>query len=159
MLEIRKHAPWLLRPEYRAPTGVTQALLDEPERLTPKDSTHESPLEKPFEIYVDGGVNRGTDVVKALCLGANAVGVGRGFLFAQSVGGVKGVEHAVGSESSTLLAKLIFQRSFRAGLSHEDSRADVCPFSVLESEILLTLRLLGANKLSDLRPSMVEVKE
>lgn len=31
--------------------------------------------------------------------------------------------------------------------------------AVLESEILMTLRLLGANKLSDLRPSMVEVKE
>jgi L-lactate dehydrogenase (cytochrome) len=53
---------------------------------------------RPFEIYVDGGVSRGTDVIKALCLGANAVGVGRGFLFAQSVAGVEGVEHAVGSE-------------------------------------------------------------
>jgi L-lactate dehydrogenase (cytochrome) len=30
---------------------------------------------------------------------------------------------------------------------------------VLESEILLALRLLGANKLEDLRPSMVEVKD
>jgi isopentenyl diphosphate isomerase/L-lactate dehydrogenase-like FMN-dependent dehydrogenase len=30
---------------------------------------------------------------------------------------------------------------------------------VLEQEILLALRLLGANKLDDLRPSMVEVKE
>jgi hypothetical protein len=30
--------------------------------------------------------------------------------------------------------------------------------TVLQSEILLTLRLLGVNKLSELRPSMVEVK-
>lgn len=30
---------------------------------------------------------------------------------------------------------------------------------VLQQEILLTMRLLGANKLEDLRPSMVEVKE
>lgn len=30
---------------------------------------------------------------------------------------------------------------------------------VLESEILLALRLLGANKLEDLRPSMVEVRD
>jgi len=30
---------------------------------------------------------------------------------------------------------------------------------VLEGEILLAMRLLGANKLEDLRPSMVEVKE
>lgn len=31
--------------------------------------------------------------------------------------------------------------------------------TVLQSEILLTLRLLGVNKLSELRPSMVEVKK
>ena len=31
--------------------------------------------------------------------------------------------------------------------------------TVLEQEILLAMRLLGANKLDDLRPSMVQVKE
>lgn len=31
--------------------------------------------------------------------------------------------------------------------------------TVLQQEILLAMRLLGANKLEDLRPSMVEVKE
>jgi len=65
--------------------------------LTPPDPSGEEEA-RPFEVYVDGGIYRGTDVVKALCLGANAVGVGRGFLFAQSVAGVEGVEHAVGSE-------------------------------------------------------------
>ncbi|KAG8762867.1 hypothetical protein FRC11_007465 [Ceratobasidium sp. 423] len=34
------------------------------------------------EIYVDGGVRRGTDIVKALCLGAKAVGMGRPFVYA-----------------------------------------------------------------------------
>ena len=97
LLEIRKYAPHLLRPEYRGQTGISQALLDAPERLTPPDDPKQKPS-RPFEIYVDGGVSRGTDVVKALCLGANAVGIGRGFLFAQSVAGVEGVEHAVGSE-------------------------------------------------------------
>ena len=29
------------------------------------------------EVYLDGGVTRGTDVLKALCLGARAVFVGR----------------------------------------------------------------------------------
>nr|XP_018263942.1 L-lactate dehydrogenase [Kwoniella dejecticola CBS 10117]OBR86100.1 L-lactate dehydrogenase [Kwoniella dejecticola CBS 10117] len=95
LLEIRKHAPFLLRPEK-------------------------------FSIFVDGGIWRGTDVVKALCLGAEAVGVGRGFLFAQTVGGVDGAIHAV---------------------------------KIFESEIQLAMRLLGANKLSDLRPSMVDVVE
>ncbi|KAK4113741.1 hypothetical protein N656DRAFT_706660 [Canariomyces notabilis] len=35
-----------------------------------------------LEVYVDGGVTRGTDVFKALCLGARAVGVGRGVMYA-----------------------------------------------------------------------------
>lgn len=71
------------------------------ERLTPADKASDK-ASRPFEIYVDGGVYRGTDVVKALCLGANAVGVGRGFLFAQSVAGTEGVKHAVGSEPPLL---------------------------------------------------------
>ncbi|KAK0198453.1 FMN-dependent dehydrogenase-domain-containing protein [Armillaria mellea] len=44
-----------------------------------------------LEVYVDGGIRRGTDVVKALCLGAKAVGLGRPFLYAQSAYGEIGV--------------------------------------------------------------------
>ena len=72
--------------------------------MTPADDSSEK-TSRPFEIYVDGGINRGTDVVKALCLGANAVGVGRGFLYAQSVAGTEGVKHAVGSELSVFLGR------------------------------------------------------
>ncbi|KAF8898601.1 FMN-dependent dehydrogenase-domain-containing protein [Infundibulicybe gibba] len=43
------------------------------------------------EVYLDGGIQRGTDVIKALCLGARAVGLGRAFLYAQSAYGVPGV--------------------------------------------------------------------
>ncbi|KAJ7110075.1 FMN-dependent dehydrogenase-domain-containing protein [Mycena epipterygia] len=43
------------------------------------------------EVYIDGGIQRGTDVVKALCLGATAVGLGRPFLYAQSAYGEAGV--------------------------------------------------------------------
>jgi L-lactate dehydrogenase (cytochrome) len=39
-------------------------------------------------VPLQGGIYRGTDVVKALCLGAKAVGLGRAFLFAQSVSSV-----------------------------------------------------------------------
>jgi L-lactate dehydrogenase (cytochrome) len=39
-----------------------------------------------FEIFIDGGIRRGTDVVKALCLGATAVGIGRPFLYAVGYG-------------------------------------------------------------------------
>lgn len=46
-------------------------------------------------LSVAGGIRRGTDVLKALCLGATAVGLGRTFLFAQSAYGTDGVVKAV----------------------------------------------------------------
>ncbi len=45
-----------------------------------------------IEVWVDGGIKRGTDVVKALCLGAHAVGVGRAALYGLGAGGQAGVE-------------------------------------------------------------------
>lgn len=47
-----------------------------------------------MEVYLDGGVRRGTDVLKALCLGATAVGIGRSFLYALNYG-EEGVEHMI----------------------------------------------------------------
>jgi isopentenyl diphosphate isomerase/L-lactate dehydrogenase-like FMN-dependent dehydrogenase len=46
-------------------------------------------------ILMDGGVRRGTDVVKALALGADAVLVGRPVLYALAAGGQAGVEKAL----------------------------------------------------------------
>ncbi len=48
-----------------------------------------------FEIYVDGGVRRASDVLKAIALGAKAVGVGRPFLYAFCAYGQEGVERAI----------------------------------------------------------------
>ena len=48
-----------------------------------------------LEVYVDGGIKRGTDVVKALALGARGVGVGRAALFGLGVGGQTGVERVL----------------------------------------------------------------
>ncbi|KAL6246963.1 hypothetical protein RBB50_006270 [Rhinocladiella similis] len=48
-----------------------------------------------LQIYVDGGVRRGSDVLKALCLGATAVGLGRPFVYALGAYGRKGVERAI----------------------------------------------------------------
>jgi L-lactate dehydrogenase (cytochrome) len=44
---------------------------------------------------LDGGVRRGTDVLKALALGARFVFVGRPFGYAAAVGGEAGVSHAI----------------------------------------------------------------
>jgi 4-hydroxymandelate oxidase len=46
-------------------------------------------------IIVDGGIRRGTDVLKALALGANAVAVGRPYLFGLAVNGSAGVTRVI----------------------------------------------------------------
>lgn len=45
-----------------------------------------------MEVYVDGGIVRGSDILKAICLGATAVGIGRPFLYSLAYG-QEGVEH------------------------------------------------------------------
>ncbi|TWG98569.1 L-lactate dehydrogenase (cytochrome)/(S)-mandelate dehydrogenase [Nocardioides sp. J9] len=46
-------------------------------------------------VYLDGGVRRGSDVVKALCLGASGVGIGRPYLYGLAADGQAGVEHVL----------------------------------------------------------------
>lgn len=50
-----------------------------------------------LDIFVDGGLRDGADVLKAICLGATAVGVGRPFFYALGTYGSKGVERCVDS--------------------------------------------------------------
>ena len=47
-------------------------------------------------VMIDGGVRRGTDVLKALALGAKCVFVGRPFGYAAAIAGAAGVNHAIG---------------------------------------------------------------
>jgi 4-hydroxymandelate oxidase len=47
------------------------------------------------EVYLDGGVRRGTDVLKALALGARGVFVGRPVLWGLAVDGAAGVERVL----------------------------------------------------------------
>ncbi|GAA5829456.1 hypothetical protein JCM11251_005058 [Rhodosporidiobolus azoricus] len=81
-------------------------------------------LLKKLDVFIDGGARRGTDVVKALCLGAKGVGFGRPFLYANSAYGPEGVSKAI---------------------------------TILQDEIHMAMRLLGANTIADLKPDMVEV--
>jgi 4-hydroxymandelate oxidase len=48
-----------------------------------------------IEILVDGGIRRGTDVVKALALGARAVMIGRPVLWGLAVGGPEGASRVI----------------------------------------------------------------
>jgi L-lactate dehydrogenase (cytochrome) len=49
-----------------------------------------------LDVMMDGGIQRGTHVLKALSLGAKAVGVGRLYLFPLAAAGRAGVERALG---------------------------------------------------------------
>ncbi len=61
-----------------------------------------------IEVLLDGGVRRGSDVVKALALGAHAVMIGRAYLWGLAAEGEAGVENVLdvvrGGIDSTLLA-------------------------------------------------------
>jgi L-lactate dehydrogenase (cytochrome) len=49
-----------------------------------------------IDVMMDGGVQRGTHVLKALSMGAKAVGVGRFYLYPLAAAGQAGVEKALG---------------------------------------------------------------
>merc|ERR1719238_260030 len=50
---------------------------------------------EPVEVYVDGGIDRGRDIFKAIALGAKAVMVGRPMIYGMAVGGELGVARTV----------------------------------------------------------------
>ncbi|KAK4055176.1 hypothetical protein OIV83_000456 [Microbotryomycetes sp. JL201] len=52
-------------------------------------------LKNGFEVYVDGGVRRAGDILKAIAMGATAVGLGRPLLYGYCAYGAEGVEHAI----------------------------------------------------------------
>ncbi|KAF7503794.1 hypothetical protein GJ744_003286 [Endocarpon pusillum] len=79
-----------------------------------------------LDVVVDGGIKRGTDVVKALCLGAKAVGIGRAALFGLGAGGIEGVERVLEilrDETMTAMRLLGAEKVEELGLRHVNTRA------------------------------------
>ncbi|KXS95652.1 hypothetical protein AC579_10569 [Pseudocercospora musae] len=79
-----------------------------------------------IEVYVDGGIKRGTDVVKALALGAKAVGLGRAPLFGNGAGGQAGVERVfeiLKAETETAMRLLGVEKVGELGPQHVNARA------------------------------------
>lgn len=95
-----------------------------------------------IEILVDGGFRRGSDVVKAICLGASAVGLGRPFLYSM-IYGQRGVEHAI--EGKVCISQIC----------HECS-----PVTVLREEVQVAAQLCGIQDLiRDASPEFVNTSE
>ncbi|KAH0372902.1 L-lactate dehydrogenase, partial [Aureobasidium melanogenum] len=79
-----------------------------------------------IEVWVDGGIKRGTDIVKALCLGAKAVGMGRNALFGLGAGGTEGVERVyeiLKAEMETTMRLLAVEKVEELGPQHINARA------------------------------------
>ncbi|MQA31036.1 MAG: alpha-hydroxy-acid oxidizing protein [Luteitalea sp.] len=58
------------------------------------------------EVLVDGGIRRGSDIVKALCLGARAVLIGRAYAYGLGAAGEAGVTRAIDIMRSDLVRTL-----------------------------------------------------
>jgi L-lactate dehydrogenase (cytochrome) len=91
-----------------------------------------------MEVYVDGGISRGTDIFKALCLGAKAVGIGRGILYALAYGR-EGVEHYIDGEHIPSWER----DSFRITIL------------VLNDELETTMRMCGVTSLDQVYPGLL----
>ncbi|KAF9529723.1 FMN-dependent dehydrogenase-domain-containing protein [Crepidotus variabilis] len=98
------------------------------------------PNEK-FQLFVDGGVRRATDVLKAIALGATAVGIGRPFLYAFSSYGQEGVEKAL-----TILRD---ELEMNMRLLGAQTLKDVGPDLVDTSNISAHLATIPADRLYD----------
>ncbi|EED35936.1 hypothetical protein NOR51B_1884 [Luminiphilus syltensis NOR5-1B] len=80
-----------------------------------------------LELIVDGGIRRGTHVIKALALGANACSIGRPYLYGLGAGGEAGVAHALSllrEEVERGMALLGCRSVAELGPEHVQRRAD-----------------------------------
>ena len=77
------------------------------------------------EVYLDGGIRRGTDVAKALALGARAVLAGRAPVFGLAAAGEDGVRHVLELLRDELALDAVPARLHLAGGAHARARPTV----------------------------------
>ena len=87
-----------------------------------------SKLDKKIEVLIDGGIRRGSDIFKAIALGASGVGIGRPFLYSMSAYGQQGVEYAI----VTIINK-----------------------DLLREDLEMTMRLCGVTRIDQISPKHV----
>ncbi|KAJ5184024.1 hypothetical protein N7492_001640 [Penicillium capsulatum] len=95
-----------------------------------------------MEVYVDSGIRRGTDILKAVCLGATAVGMGRSMLFATNYG-QEGVEHLIDSK-------------FASGLLYRHLANRVL---VMQDELETAMRNIGITSLDQASPDLLHTAD
>lgn len=76
-----------------------------------------------MDVMIDGGIQRGSQVLKALSLGAKAVGLGRFYLFPLAAAGQAGVERALGQLKAEIVRDMRLMGAHRAAdLGRENLR-------------------------------------
>ena len=95
-------------------------------------------IDSKMQIFVDGGIRRGTDVLKAIALGADAVGLGRPCLFSLCAGyGENGVRRMI-----TLLRQEIEANMVLLGVTTlKELRPEMVNASRLERHLIGSVRL------------------
>jgi len=93
---------------------------------------------KEMQIFVDGGIRRGTDVLKALALGATAVGIGRPVLYSMAAGyGERGIRRML----QILRQELQVNLAMVGAPSVAQISADMVNTSRLERDIVGSVKL------------------
>ena len=95
-----------------------------------------------LEVYVDGGIRRGTDILKAICLGATAVLIGRTFLYALNYGS-EGVKHFIDSMYRCLPKVVIVLTNA----------------IVLHDELRIAMQMVGITSLDQAHPGLLNTAE
>jgi L-lactate dehydrogenase (cytochrome) len=73
-----------------------------------------------IEVLLDGGIRRGSDIVKALCLGARAVLIGRAYAYGLGAAGRAGVTRAVDILRADVIRTMKLLGCASVGLLNED---------------------------------------
>lgn len=94
-----------------------------------------------MEVHIDGGVRRGSDILKAVCMGAKGVGVGRPFQCSVMYDreGVESVAASKYSNRNNQHFKMLRRLTFR---------------TVLQDELVTAMRLCGVTDLEKVRGDM-----
>lgn len=91
-----------------------------------------------MQIFIDGGIRRGTDVLKAIALGATAVGLGRPCLYSMSAGyGEEGVRHMLEILRQEIEANMVFL----GVTSLNELRPDMVNAARLERDMIGSVKL------------------
>jgi L-lactate dehydrogenase (cytochrome) len=95
-------------------------------------------LESDMQIFIDGGIRRGTDVLKAIALGAHAVGLGRPFLFSLCAGyGENGVQRML----EILRQEIEMNMVFLGVTNLQELRPEMVNTSRLERDLIGQVKL------------------